>query len=211
MNKKGFTLVELLTVIAILAVIVAFAVPNVLKIFNKSVEEVMKIEEHNVVDASMLYISDNCGRNALTDEKREACYGLIDNNTLPNNEVYFCLSTIQNDKYIDGISYRGSTPCDGLIVYKYDDDLGKFTDGRAFLQCGENEYLTKGYESYKEKIEGCTGKLITAQGSTPPPNPVAGTFIPPLKSFIKLSYLPPPRTVACAPKSVVVNSNTVDV
>ncbi|MDD4036333.1 MAG: prepilin-type N-terminal cleavage/methylation domain-containing protein [Bacilli bacterium] len=36
MNKKGFTLVELLAVIVILAIILVIAVPNVLGIINKS-------------------------------------------------------------------------------------------------------------------------------------------------------------------------------
>ena len=35
MSKKGFTLVQLLAVIAILAVLVIIALPNVLKMFNK--------------------------------------------------------------------------------------------------------------------------------------------------------------------------------
>ena len=34
MKRKGFTLVELLAVIAILALLVIIALPNVLKIFN---------------------------------------------------------------------------------------------------------------------------------------------------------------------------------
>ncbi|UKI58404.1 MAG: prepilin-type N-terminal cleavage/methylation domain-containing protein [Clostridium sp.] len=36
MNKKGFTLVELLAVIAILAILVLVAVPNVLGMFNNA-------------------------------------------------------------------------------------------------------------------------------------------------------------------------------
>ena len=36
MKKKGFTLVELLAVIAILALLVIIALPNVLKMFNQA-------------------------------------------------------------------------------------------------------------------------------------------------------------------------------
>ena len=36
MNKKGFTLVELLAVIAILALLVIIALPNVLSMFNNA-------------------------------------------------------------------------------------------------------------------------------------------------------------------------------
>ena len=38
MNKKGFTLVELLAVVAILAILVIIALPNVMGMFNKSKE-----------------------------------------------------------------------------------------------------------------------------------------------------------------------------
>ena len=34
-NNKGFTLVELLAVIAIMAILLIIALPNVLKMFNK--------------------------------------------------------------------------------------------------------------------------------------------------------------------------------
>lgn len=36
MNKRGFTLVELLAVIAILALLVIIALPNVLSMFNNA-------------------------------------------------------------------------------------------------------------------------------------------------------------------------------
>ena len=36
MSKKGFTLVELLAVIAILAILVIIALPNILKMFNNA-------------------------------------------------------------------------------------------------------------------------------------------------------------------------------
>ena len=37
MNKKGFTLVELLAVIAILALLIIIALPNVLEMFNRGI------------------------------------------------------------------------------------------------------------------------------------------------------------------------------
>lgn len=39
MNKKGFTLVELLAVIAILAILVIIALPNVIKMYNSAKKE----------------------------------------------------------------------------------------------------------------------------------------------------------------------------
>ena len=48
MNKKGFTLVELLAVVAILAVIVIIALPNVMGMFNKSKENTFTTELKNI-------------------------------------------------------------------------------------------------------------------------------------------------------------------
>ena len=58
MNKKGFTLVELLAVIAILAILVVIAIPNVVRMFNKSkqnvfeseVKEIIRIAEQNFLN-----------------------------------------------------------------------------------------------------------------------------------------------------------------
>ncbi len=44
MNKKVFTLVELLAVIAILAILVIIALPNVMKLFNDAKEKAFTTE-----------------------------------------------------------------------------------------------------------------------------------------------------------------------
>ena len=60
MNKKGFTLVELLAVIAILAILVLVAVPNVLGMFNKAKKDTFLTEAKNIFkESASKYISDN--------------------------------------------------------------------------------------------------------------------------------------------------------
>ena len=60
MNKKGFTLVELLAVIAILALLVLIAVPNVLGMFNKAKKDTFLTEAKNIFkESASKYISDN--------------------------------------------------------------------------------------------------------------------------------------------------------
>ena len=49
MNKKGFTLVELLAVIAILAILVVVALPNVLGMFNQAKEDTFATETKDMV------------------------------------------------------------------------------------------------------------------------------------------------------------------
>ena len=48
MNKKGFTLVELLAVIAILALLVIIALPNVLSMFNEAKKDIFLIEAKTI-------------------------------------------------------------------------------------------------------------------------------------------------------------------
>ncbi len=51
MKKKGFTLVELLAVIAILAILVIIAMPNVLEMFNKAKQDAFETEVQSHVKA----------------------------------------------------------------------------------------------------------------------------------------------------------------
>ena len=48
MNKKGFTLVELLAVVAILAVLVLIALPNVMELFNEAKKDSFENEVRNI-------------------------------------------------------------------------------------------------------------------------------------------------------------------
>ena len=77
--KKGFTLIELIAVMAIVGVLSIMIVPNVIKLLNGSMEDTMKITENEVVDAANLYVEDYC-RNPINDEYRDNC--LVDKKTI---------------------------------------------------------------------------------------------------------------------------------
>ena len=53
MNKRGFTLVELLAVIAILAILVAIVTPNVMREYNKAKADVFVIDAQSFVNNAM--------------------------------------------------------------------------------------------------------------------------------------------------------------
>ena len=67
MKNKGFTLVELLAVIAILAILVIIALPNVLKMFNDAKKNSFLIEAKTLYsEVSKKYISESMKGNKLT-------------------------------------------------------------------------------------------------------------------------------------------------
>ena len=67
MKKKGFTLVELLAVIAILAILVIIALPNVLKMFNDAKKNSFITETKTIYsEVSKKYISETMKGNKLT-------------------------------------------------------------------------------------------------------------------------------------------------
>ncbi len=62
MNKRGFTLVELLAVIAILAILVIIAMPNVLKMFNESKKDSFETEVKAILTTTeKQWLSDSMG------------------------------------------------------------------------------------------------------------------------------------------------------
>ena len=66
MNKKGFTLVELLAVIAILAILVLVAVPNVLSMFNKAKKDSFLNDARNIYkEVTKKYITESMRGNNI--------------------------------------------------------------------------------------------------------------------------------------------------
>lgn len=59
LNKKGFTLVEVLAVIIILSVLMAIMIPTVNHIINKNDNDSYEKLKEGIVNATKVYISDN--------------------------------------------------------------------------------------------------------------------------------------------------------
>lgn len=58
MKNDGFTLVEMLAVIVVLAIVMMIASPTVLSVLNKSRQKLSEYEIGNIIDAGKLYLSD---------------------------------------------------------------------------------------------------------------------------------------------------------
>ena len=58
LNNKGFSFVELLAAVAILAILSTIAIVGVTRILDKSHEEYYKSERKNLVLAAQVYLND---------------------------------------------------------------------------------------------------------------------------------------------------------
>ena len=151
-EKNGFTLTELLAVIAIISILILIAVPAVIKIYNDSVIKTMRVQENEIKNAANLFIEDYCN-NPLD-------HSLIcpQSYSKPvNNKKVVCLSDLQNskDKYISNVKYKDSD-CKGYVTYYLDENTGIYGNEKTYLFCGlkedgtyeyitDNNYDTKEY------------------------------------------------------------------
>ena len=134
MNKKGFTLVELLAVIAILSILVIIVLPNVLEMFNRAKKELFLTEAKTVYkEVAKKYITENMkgnkidkvsnNKNKLSIESNDLKYdikldakGNVKNFVVSNDN--YCISgkfTDLNELTIDKVS-EGSCSSDVLPV-----------------------------------------------------------------------------------------------
>lgn len=85
--KNGFTLTELLAVIAIIAILMLMAVPAVINLYNNSIQKEMLVQEGEVKSAAHIFLTDYC-------------LDPIDGVSCPSTMVkqnYICLSDMQED------------------------------------------------------------------------------------------------------------------
>lgn len=135
-NKRGFTLTEILVVIALIGVLLMFIMPNLIKIFSNSVNSTMKVQESEMKDAGVLYLEDYC-KNPILDN---TCPSTIKRNSDKTYSGYISLERLVIDDYIDDVSLEGES-CTGCVIYTKN-------KAEAFLICGE-DYSTKSSTNYK--------------------------------------------------------------
>ena len=99
---KGFTLIELLAVIVILAVIVLIALPQILKILNKSRLSVAEDLTYRIIKEAETYVSNFLYKNRGTLPSENLVFNCNNDGCLNNSEVngmegYWTDTSIGND------------------------------------------------------------------------------------------------------------------
>ena len=155
MNKKGFTLVELLAVIAILAILVIIALPNVLKMYNNAKKNTFLTEAKTVYsEVSKKYISESMKGNKLS-------YISSEDNTkldMTGNKLKYCIKLdnngkitamkVGNDNYY--LFFDGSKDISKI-------DLNDAYDGKYVQdKCNANTTITKDGKQPLPPEKACT-------------------------------------------------------
>lgn len=128
MKKRGFTLVELLAVIVILAIILAIAVPAISNLIENSRVVAYQNSEKMLASAARNYLA---GRNELIPSKVNNIY-VISSGELITNGFLSNLKDVTDS----------SSTCDGYVIVKRISDANH--ELQPYMKCGSN-YRTTDY------------------------------------------------------------------
>ncbi len=136
-NKKGFTLVEVIAVIALIGVLLLFVMPNLTKIFSNSVKKTMQIQEHEIEESGTIFLEDFC-RNKLGNN---LCPSTLTKNSDRTYSGYISLSTLINEEYIEDVTLQGED-CNGCVIFTNNNP-------KAYITCKDNSYETETSVNWK--------------------------------------------------------------
>jgi len=124
MKRNGFTLVELLGVIVILAIITLIAVPNVTGLLRREKEQTLKVVKENLDDAALTYAKEQvdlgniklnrCATNVEVSNSNYTTYSTGSNKCATKVKV----SVLLNGGYFDDDNSYCNKDKE-IIIYKY--------------------------------------------------------------------------------------------
>ena len=135
MKKKGFTLVELLAVIAILAILVIVAMPNVLGMFNQAKANSFVTEVQKYMDTAKTSFM----QNAMLNGGKEIVFTNFDSGINTNNATVTATGKVGNVSALDMdgapknyiIWFNRNGGFERVVIYDnnfcYDSKIGGFT------------------------------------------------------------------------------------
>ena len=173
MSKKGFTLVEIIAVVAIMAILVTFAGTNLIKKYNQSKIDALIIQEGQLVQSGDMVIQDYC-KDPLNKDFQLQCDdyyksyvdargALIVDETDNTYMKYICVNDLKTLEYYSEELQLSGQNCSGVVVYKINNETDLQRDSFSVIRCGD-EYVSeinnqKNYtslfsECFTDEIEG---------------------------------------------------------
>lgn len=112
MNKKGFTLVELLGVLVIIALITALLLPKIIGWFSNGTGRYVELNEELIIDSARIYVEDHPNTYLKEDDavyyitmQEMINYGCLDENNIKNigRESYqdYKVKVVYNSMYFE--------------------------------------------------------------------------------------------------------------
>ena len=170
MNKKAFTLIEVLAVIILLGVISIIAVPSVKRIIEKSRQTSLEADKNTVKDAANIFVNDciynnMCkDNNPITDYLRKVDF-LTENKYLDkeyNSDWYFLIKKNKKGEYKSVLLVKDAEASNKLIglpcyvqwyVFNYVSD-----SDQRFINKQNYTILPSDYEDIIKKCENSNNK-----------------------------------------------------
>lgn len=181
MKNKGFTLVELLAVIAILAILVIVAMPNVLGMFNQAKMNSFVTEVQQIMDTATVTFT----RDALLNSGKTVYYSSTENTTLrtkkldmSGNEKQYFIEMNRNGEFKRVVVYDANY-CydiyasdsngnyDGSKSKLINDKISKTTVLVNDVWESGNDSVEITFDGDKYIVTGCTGILAGEDTSAP--------------------------------------------
>ena len=175
MNKKGFTLVEVIATVALLAILIGLAGTSLIKKYNESKKEAIIIQEGQLVQSGDMVIQDYC-KDPLSEGYQLQCddyfrpYVDSNKNLIIEDNIYtkyICVKDLKKlGYYSEELKYSG-VDCSGVVIYKIDYETDLQKDSYSVIKCGEDyttevenveEYLINFKECFDTPSGGGTGE-----------------------------------------------------
>lgn len=124
-NNRGFTLVELLAVITVLAIIIGIATGSVVSVLNRSRKNMSREVRSNLSEAALTYAMDHAYLEKCSVEFSKEIYEDKNITNLNNNTACFQRLTVE-ELVNAGVFENNRNSCnpeDIVIVYRYNDGV----------------------------------------------------------------------------------------
>lgn len=144
MKKKGFTLVELLCVIIIVAVVSGIVFPIVVGNINKSKEELLKVQIKDIEGAAKKWALDNLNE--------------LDKYHI--NDIYISIEYLKDTNFLDKdilLNPQTKEEMTGCVLIRYDFDSKQYTYNYDEIDCTSNNFEPTDSEAYIVYTNGING------------------------------------------------------